>query len=367
MKKELCQTFKTQPTSDGWKLQLLHYPANTKKKTSTPVVLCHGLAANKNSCDFGDIQSKEWEQYSLAAYLSQGYDKDKISHDVWVIQLRGRGKNLTFNPKDHPKRYIWCFDDYVEKDIPTILKFIQTYYQKEQQRNIKIHWVGKSMGGMIVYAYGQTPASHRTIQGVITIGSPAIFEYKNPLLELITRIAPRNIAFPVNISELIQRIPEIDTAFKTFGVDPENIKPDIFELYLKIGMNNLISSKIFNHFSVFFRHNTFCKYPRYPWLYDIFGHTSVTSSFFITYDYKKNLYRFTHPLLAIAGKADKAAPPEDVKETVNRVKSKDKTYHLFSKDKGYKANYGHLDLNLGIHAKNEVYPVIHNWLLQHDK
>ena len=367
MKKDLCEIHYTTPTDDGWKLRLLYYPANTKKKAKTPVVLCHGLAANKNSCDFGEVQTDEWKQYSLAAYLSQGFDIDTISHDVWVIELRGRGNNPTFNPREHPKKYIWCFDEYVEKDVPTILTYIQSYYVKIRKNKEKVLWVGKSMGGMIIYAYGQKPESHRTIKGVVTIGSPAIFEYKNPLLELITRIAPRNIAFPVNISEIIQRFPEIDKSFKAFGADPENIKPEIFERYLKIGMNNLISSKIFNHFSVFFRHNTFCKYPRYPWLYDLFGYTKLLIPFFITYDYKKNLHLFTHPLLAIAGEADKAAPPNDVRETVNRVKSKDKTFHHFSKRNGYKANYGHLDLNLGIHAKSEVYPFVHKWLLAHDK
>jgi hypothetical protein len=28
-------------------------------------------------------------------------------------------------------------------------------------------------------------------------------------------------------------------------------------------------------------------------------------------------------------------------------------------------NYGHLDLNLGKYAKEEVYPVITDWLYQH--
>jgi pimeloyl-ACP methyl ester carboxylesterase len=225
-------------------------------------------------------------------------------------------------------------------------------------------WIGKSMGGMISYVYGQKPESYRTIKGVITLGSPAIFEYKNPLLEFISRIAPRNISVPINLSELLQKLPEISESFKKIGSESGNIETDIFDMYLKHGMNTLISSKVFSHFSVFFRHNTFCSYPSYPWLFDLFGY-GYFSKFFIKYDYKKNLNRFRHPLLAIAGDADKEAPLEDVKETVKRVGSIDKNYYLFAKKNGYKMDYGHLDLNLGKYAKEEVYPVIADWIYQH--
>ena len=360
MKQNLQEIHVTQPTSDGWKLQLFHYPANSNKKINIPVVLCHGLAANKNSCDFGEVGSDIWNKYSLAAYLSQGMHPNNVSFDVWVVELRGRGKNPTFSSKDHPDKYVWCFDDYVEKDVPTILEYIDNYYQKPQN----VLWVGKSMGGMIAYAYGQKQESYSHLRGVVTLGSPVIFEYKNPLLELISRLAPRNISIPINISQILQRIPEISDSFKKIGATSGNIEEDIFNFYLKHGMDSMISSKVFSHFSVFFRHNTFCSYPKYPWLFDLFGYGHL-KRLFAHYDYKQNLNLFKHPLLAIVGEADKEAPPEEVIAVLGRVGSSDKTYHHFSKKKGYKADYGHLDLNLGKYAKEEVYPVIAEWLYQH--
>ena len=83
------------------------------------------------------------------------------------------------------------------------------------------------------------------------------------------------------------------------------------------------------------------------------------------YDYKDNLTKFIHPLLAIAGGADKEAPPEEVLQTMKRVGSTDKIAHVFSKTNGYIADYGHLDLNLGKKVKEEVYPVIAEWLIHH--
>jgi len=362
MNNDLQQYHTTPETSDGWKLNLIFYPGQTKKIAETPVILCHGLAANKHSCDFGSLGTDEWNKYSLACYLSQGCHKNKISFDTWVVQLRGRGENLTFNSKQHPEKYIWCFDDYVNNDIPTILSYIQSQYSQKQ----KMLWVGKSMGGMIAYAYGQKQPSHQYLKGVVTIGSPAIFEYKNPLLEFVSRIAPRNISIPVNISQVLERIQEINDTFKTIGATPDNIDEEIFDYYLLHGMDNMISSKVFSHFSVFFRHNTFCSFPRYPWLFDLVGYGPMRH-FFNIYNYKDNLTKFTHPLLAIAGGKDKEAPPEEVIHTVKKVGSQDKTSHTFSKENGYVADYGHLDLNLGKKAKEEVYPVITDWLINHSK
>ena len=68
------------------------------------------------------------------------------------------------------------------------------------------------------------------------------------------------------------------------------------------------------------------------------------------------------PLLAIAGNGDKAADPREVKFAAQNVKSQDVKYINFSKKNGYSNDYGHLDLNLGINAKKEVYSEIYKWL-----
>jgi len=36
----------------------------------------------------------------------------------------------------------------------------------------------------------------------------------------------------------------------------------------------------------------------------------------------------------------------------------------FSKNEGYPTDYGHLDLNLGMHAREKVYPKIYEWLIK---
>ena len=356
----------TQPTSDGWKLRLFYYPAATKQKAKTPVILCHGLAANKHSCDFGTPGSPEWNQYSLAAFLSQGGLEKKTSFDVWVPELRGRGEQKSFHPLHHPEQYKWCIDDYIQKDVPTIISYVQQYYRKQQGQKQKLFWVGKSMGGMIIYGYGETSSAKRTLKGVVTIGSPIAFLHTSPVIEILSHIAPRNIYIPINASEFLTKHPDIKKKFKETGANIGNIDPAIYEQYLSIGMNNTISSKVLSHFSVFFRHHTFCRYPQFPWLFDTIGRFPFLKPLLWPYDYKQQLKRFTTPLLVLSGQVDHAAPPEDVAYAANHVKSKDVSYMNFSKENGYSADYGHLDLNLGYNVKQEIYPTIYNWLLTHE-
>ena len=64
-------------TRDGWRIALYHYPA-ASHRYETPILLCHGLGANRFNFDLGP-------EVSLARYLQQE------GFDVWSIDLRGRG------------------------------------------------------------------------------------------------------------------------------------------------------------------------------------------------------------------------------------------------------------------------------------
>jgi pimeloyl-ACP methyl ester carboxylesterase len=350
----------TKPNEDGWELNLIRY--KSEKTFENPVILCHGLAANKNSVDFGNINTDEWLKYSLASYLSILEQDRKISFDCWVAQLRGRGKKITFDPEKNPDKYKWCVDDYIEKDVPSIINYVQNWYLINRKHKPKIFWIGKSMGGMIGYAYAQTDEGKKNLKGLITIGSPMAFEYNSILLEPIARLAPRNISFPINVSEILQKKKIYMDAFKKAAANQENIDSKILKKYIDIGMNNTISSKVLNQFLLFYRHNNFCKYPKNPWLFDFVGKTPLLKKISPIYSYKKNIYRIETPLLAIAGNDDKAADPREVRFCSRNVNSQDVTYINFCKKDGYSKDYGHLDLNLGLNVKNEVYNYIYNWL-----
>jgi pimeloyl-ACP methyl ester carboxylesterase len=365
-KKNIRREIEYAKTSDGYNLKIFHYPPENKDYFHIPIILCHGLASNKNSCDFGEPGTKEWEKYSLAAFLSQKKLNGDSIFDVWVPELRG-SEQTNIGPQKNPKKYHWCVDDYIDKDIPAIIKCVKQWYQEKKYEDTPVFWVGKSMGGMIAYAYGQTKEGQNNLKGVITIGSPIIFRRSSLFLEFITRITPRNLSIPLRIREIIDKSNEIASHLMTLGVNNKNIEPEILKTYMQIGFNDIISSKVLSQFSMFIKHNTFCRYPQYPWMYDLFRFTPVLKKIFSPYSYTENMHRFITPLLVISGGQDKVAPKTDIIYIKDIVGSKDFTYLEFSKKVGYLFDYGHLDLNLGVNAHEEVYPKIYEWLKVRNK
>jgi predicted alpha/beta hydrolase len=98
-------------TADGWRLALSHYPPPGALHTRLPVLLCHGLGANRFSFDLG-------RDPSLALYLASA------GFEVWVLELRGHGRS------DRPgwfssRRFGWSFDDYLYGDFPAAIEKVQ--------------------------------------------------------------------------------------------------------------------------------------------------------------------------------------------------------------------------------------------------
>ena len=88
-------------TQDGWKIALHRYPNDEAVRAGRrPVLLCHGLGANRFNLDAPG-------RLSLARWIwAQGYES-------WVIELRGSG--YSSRPRiTNELKYDWTFDDYVE-------------------------------------------------------------------------------------------------------------------------------------------------------------------------------------------------------------------------------------------------------------
>jgi pimeloyl-ACP methyl ester carboxylesterase len=359
-------------TRDGWKLGIKRYKPDKGNIAKYPVILCHGLAANKHSVDFGEEETEDWKRYSLAAYLYKG-NENELKFDIWVPELRGRNMSKTFDPNKNLNKYRWSVEEYIDIDVPAIINRVQQQYQEEKDHTPPVLWVGKSMGGMLSYAYGIHHSDK--LKGVVTMASPVRFTHSAEFIKLLVRICPRRISGPIRLLERLNWEGSLFEMLKNSMAKKENIERRILDQFLKQGFNNPISLKVINHFAIFVRNNTFCRYPRYPWVYDIFDRVSLLDKIsylkqlFAPYSYTDNLHKFRSPLLVIAGGGDSIAHPVDVKYAFNHVASNHKKYILFKKDamdengkKFSSHNYGHLDINLGITARDEVYPKIYEWL-----
>ena len=123
-------------TSDGWILPLYRFKpriVGPKIRALPPVVLCHGMGANRfNLAQTGPSNLAVW-------LASRG-------RDVFVVELRGAGRSVELTP-DSKFKWDFDFDTYREKDVPAILARI-----REITGYSEVDWVGHSMGGMLLYA-----------------------------------------------------------------------------------------------------------------------------------------------------------------------------------------------------------------------
>ena len=196
----------TEPTIDGIQLKMKRYKPRRGEIAEYPVILCHGVLANKHCLDFGDNSPKLrslWKKYSLAAYLYEGGNGD-LKFDVWVPELRGKRsfKDFECEYPDTPSKYDWCLDHYIDYDIPVIVNRVMAEYDY----STKVFWIGMSMGGMLAYAYGETQDGFKNLKGVVTIASPVAFEYnKGWIFEIASRFAPRRVSMKFNFKEFLEK------------------------------------------------------------------------------------------------------------------------------------------------------------------
>ena len=83
------------------------------------------------------------------------------------------------------------------------------------------------------------------------------------------------------------------------------------------------------------------------------------------FSFGDHLERIRVPMLVIAGARDRLTPPADLERLVQRLGSSDKTFWVAGHASGLKHEYSHVDLVLGRHAPDEVYPVVTAWLEAH--
>lgn len=317
-------------TSDGWKLSLHRYAH--EKSNHFPVFLIHGLGVNHLNVDF------PIHNLSLAQYLH------KHGFDVWMIDLRGCAssqppqKKLFRSPR-------WNFDDYVMKDIPAVLDFIQKKTKKK-----KVHWVGHSIGGTITYSaighLGSNVAASATVLGASMTNAA-----KPGFLKIILKLDPliRHLPdFPNKkasriLAPLIRWIAPLEDNFY-YSID--NMDLSTMTQSLKFIIENVSKDLLLQM------------------------HSWYTNSHFRSVDgtvsYRNNLKKIKTPFLVCAGSVDGITPYPDVHFGFQEISSKDKKFMVFGKQQGMRTEYGHIDLVVGKNAPREVFPQILNWINTHD-
>lgn len=312
-------------TEDGLEIGVWRYKPRNENPAGEPVLLVHGLGSNHRNLALDD-------ENGLGQYLTErGYD-------CWAVDLRGRGAS------DSPESD-WTFDDYVNYDLPAVIDFIL-----ETTGRDKLHWIGHSMGGMLYYALcGSTSYGDRIATGV-TIASPVDFPRPSMLERLASLLHGLPLAARIRTTGIVSRflitvmglLPE---GFVHYLYNPDNIDPDTLLKAATLASAGT-SSKVLTQFPKWFVEN--------HWM----GKNQRI-------DYRAGVSSIDVPTLVIAGAVDKLSPPEHIKSGYDDLKAREKRFVLAGKISGYRHDYSHIDLVFGKYAREEIFPLIYDWLHRH--
>jgi len=310
-------------TSDGWRIAVCRYRPRGVEG-GEPVLLVHGLAANRLNLDLSEDRS------AARALADSG-------RDVWIVALRGRG--LSTRPRlFSPVRYDWSFDDYVERDLPAAAACV---LQRSGAR--RLHLVGFSTGALACYAWLSAPGRTIEVGSLCAIGGPASFRRASRALS--GRLI-RALRF-LRHRWLLRMLAPISGFMHPLSLfyNPENIEAPL----LRRAMVNMV---------VNFSRNELLQYS--DWILN-----DTFRSIDHRRDYRADLGRITVPALLLAGPRDPLAPPDAVKDAFDALGSTDKQFQICSRAQGLEHNYGHFDLVVGTGAPVEIYPRLAAFIAAH--
>jgi pimeloyl-ACP methyl ester carboxylesterase len=307
------------PTDDGAAIALGRYHPRTERRFREPVILCHGLGANRFSVDFD-------ERYSLARFLA------RRGYETWVLELRGRGLAGPTGPA--------TFDDQAEHDVAAAIRTVRSTGAD------RVTWVGHSKGGMVLYGHlGKHPEA--PVQAAVAIGTPATFTFQPGLKVFTDRIQPALGLDSIPVAQVCRSI-------APFGIPPgplgrylaysANMDPEVAKRAISNAAAN-IPGGVARQFALWVRSGRF---------------TSMDGQ----HDYHAALDRVRIPMLLIAGSKDLLAPPLAVAHAKNKLAGPVK-FAIAGKQHGCKEDYGHGDLILGRNAPDEIFPRVDEFLSTH--
>jgi pimeloyl-ACP methyl ester carboxylesterase len=317
----------------GHHIALFHHLPNVKRFRE-PVIVCHGLGANRFNMDFSNDGTGS-DRISLArALLRAGFD-------VWVLELRGRGRARV------PRGADWSLDDEVREDLPRAIETVLDLTGEQQ-----VLWVGHSKGGILQFLFmaDRHPAASK-VKALVGIGSPGTFQSQRRELKFlidvghVLALSGRRIPLAliaklgIPIAGLVHFLGR-----RTLPVVAAIDVPILRRIMASLAAD--IAPGVMRQFAEWFRNGGF-----------------ITRADGTRYD--QDFSSITAPILLIAGAVDFLAPPESVQFVFDRVSSEDKTFAVMGRASGCVVDYGHGDLVVGKHAPDEVFPKVVDWLSAH--
>ncbi len=342
----------TTVTADGWTISVCRYEPAKADSGRMPVILCHGLSYNGQFFD-------------LAPEISLALDLQQAGYDVWVPSLRGAGWS-TKPPYSRLRQLFrgdlyttggvftsmgrgalkinWTVDDHVRYDLPAIIDLVL-----KESKHKQVHWIGHSMGGMIMVAHLATQPEESRVASFVALGVPVFAPppLRAPLEQLAKSrgaVEISNAVISTNLPALIGLIggKQLSTPIDALFFNKANVSDTTIRLLNSWGTEDISPGQLAQ-------------------LIDMLAKGRFTSTDG-SLDYTASLEKAKIPALFVAGTVDNLAPADAVKPLYNRWGAAQKRFLLFGAAYGQQIDYGHDDLVIGKNAKAEVYPAIRQWL-----
>ena len=351
---------------DGWRITLSRYRAagsmvgERKQSTTAPVILCHGAFANRHTYDLGVGHS------SLAVHLAQ------MGHDVWVLELRGHGRSYpkptwlqTFLAQGRNEGGSWSIMKYIDNDLPAAVNYVRNHTHAK-----KVHWVGHSMGGVVIYSWlGLHKGNTQDFASIVTIGS-ALDHSKHHNNELDKGKKPANMNSTYHSLYVPKGLRSPGPApFRWACTLFAPIGGGLFDMfvgfqYSKSSIEPLsVKKPLANNFE------------SEPWQVVFEIHTIFSKKYGMLHPQTKQPLlpqlnaSLPVPLLAIAGECDLQFTPAAVARTARQLAASDSSQHVkvLVAGAGTDTCYGHYDMLMGVRAPEHVFEPIHTWLREVDE
>lgn len=301
-------------TADGLTLALWRVRPVAPDATQGPVMLLHGLAANRRTF--------HWPGRSLAQFLANA------GFDCFLPELRGHGAS------DRPQQP-WTFHDHLDYDVPA---FIETIL--ELSGRSRLHWIGHSLGGILLFCHGSLHPN-APIDAAVTIGSALDYRDGSSAFRHLLALRPlleRWRALPYDLAShwLAPTVGRLPTPLVPFNMVLSNVESNVARQFFASAFEPIPTALLSSLATTF------------------------TGEGFRSRDgLRAFAYEARHlpwPVLLLAGTRDAQCPVEAVEASATRMARGDLL--VFGKRYGQVEDYGHFDLVLGERATVEIWPHI---------
>lgn len=310
-------------TRDGWKLRLhRRLPAG---RVGEPVFFMHSLASNH-------LNFEVPPGHSIVDYLSAA------GYDCWTFDSRACRDAI---PPSRRNRYRATVDEILQFDIPAALDTIRRVTGYSQ-----VHWVGHSMGGMLLYAYDIAFEAKGIASGV-TYGAPPGFKgYRHTSHTLLVQLD--KIFFPVLSGIFRGLAPYYDIwrpKVRLVPINWDNVHP------------KMRAREIF--------HAAEMPLPGIGAQMDYWASGNPWTVCNGRVDVGNNLHRLRTPLLAIFAGSDPFISHERAKTFFEAIENPDKKMIYLSRATGGSANYNHVEIVFATESEREVFQPTLEWIQAH--